>query len=329
VWSGVNFPSSGRYKLRCEADDWLRVYIDDIEIGNPPDFAAEVFEGVREYSFNVGEGIHNIKLDYYNIPGNNTSTFETNPVVFSAVITDKVSVTTGHSKSWLDNPTGISAVLYPPPCPRTVEGKGRVCEVEVIDPGNGWPIDITPLDTPSYPVSLDLVDIVPDVPGINYDCTKDRIVIEPSNGAEAIPVCGGFGQIIGVTLTPGTGFTEWPNIRLETGTGTNAKLRPVFKVIRDPLRDPDKLIQVTDLVGLKQTGYYDGRPYYGAVFYKEGIRYAGYYETAGQLIPIYDTMQESIDAKITTPPSAIQRSGTDITSNDPRLNIPGTPDNLI
>ncbi len=47
------------------------------------------------------------------------------------------------------------------------------------------------------------------------------------------------------------------------------------------------------------------------------------------LVPIYDTMQESIDAKITTPPSAIQRSGTDITSNDPRLNIPGTPDNLI
>jgi len=200
----------------------------------------------------------------------------------------------------------------------------------VDDPGNGWPIENTPIDTPSYPVSLDLVDIVPDVPGINYDCTKDRIVIEPSNGAEAIPVCGGFGQIISTTmLTPGIGFTGWPNIRLETGTGTNAKLRPVFKVIRDPLRDPDKLIQVTDLVGLKQTGYYDGRPYYGAVFYKEGIRYAGYYETAGQLIPIYDTMQESIDAKITTPPSAIQRSGTDITSNDPRLNIPGTPDNLI
>ena len=332
LWSGVNFPSSGKYKLRCEADDWLRVYIDDIEIGNPPDFAAEVFENVREYSFNVGEGIHNIKMEYYNIPGNNTSTFETNPVVFSAVITDKVSVTTGHSKSWLDNPTGISAVLYPPPCPRTVEGKGRVCEVEVIEPGNGWPTDITPLDTPSYPVSLDLVDIIPVTPGINYDCTKDIIVIEPSNGAEATPICGGFGQIIGVTmLTPGIGFTRWPNIRLETETGTNAKLRPVFEVRRDPLEDidPDKLIQVTDLVGLKQTGYYDGRPYYGAVFYKEGIRYAGYYETAGQLIPIYDTMQESIDAKITTPPSAIQRSGTDITSNDPRLNIPGTPDNLI
>ena len=93
--------------------------------------------------------------------------------------------------------------------------------------------------------------------------------------------------------------------------------------------DPDKLIQVTDLVGLKQTGYYDGRPYYGAVFYKEGVRYAGYYETAGRLVQIYDTLQESIDGMVTTPPSAIQRQGTDINSNDPRLNIPGTPNNLI
>ena len=40
-------------------------------------------------------------------------------------------------------------------------------------------------------------------------------------------------------------------------------------------------------------------------------------------------MQESIDAQVTTPPSAIQRQGSDVTSNDPRLNIPGTPENLI
>ena len=71
---------------------------------NPPDFAAEVFEGPREYSFNVGEGIHNIRMDYYNIPGNDRSTFETNPVVFAVEIYDRVSVTTGHSKSWMDNP---------------------------------------------------------------------------------------------------------------------------------------------------------------------------------------------------------------------------------
>ena len=96
-----------------------------------------------------------------------------------------------------------------------------------------------------------------------------------------------------------------------------------------PLADPATLIQVTDLVGLKQTGYYDGKPYYGAVFYKDGIRYAGFFETAGELVQIYDTMQESIDAMVTTPPSAIQKSGTDINSNDPRLNLPNTPDNLV
>ena len=118
-------------------------------------------------------------------------------------------------------------------------------------------------------------------------------------------------------------------------TGINAAFRPQFEVVRDPVAAveagivaQDGLLQVTDLVGLKQTGYYDGRPYYGSVFYKEGIKYAGWYETTGQLIQIYDTMQESIDAEVTTLPSAIRRQGSDVSSNDPRLNIPGTPDTL-
>ena len=36
-----------------------------------------------------------------------------------------------------------------------------------------------------------------------------------------------------------------------------------------------------------------------------------------------------VNAQVTTAPSAIQRQGTDVTSNDPRLNLPGTPENLI
>ena len=67
---------------------------------------------------------------------------------------------------------------------------------------------------------------------------------------------------------------------------------------------------------------------YGSVFYKEGVKYAGWYETTGQLVQIYDTMQESIDGEVTTLPSAIRRQGSDVSSNDPRLNIPGTPDTL-
>jgi hypothetical protein len=95
-----------------------------------------------------------------------------------------------------------------------------------------------------------------------------------------------------------------------------------------PAADPDTVIQVTDLAGLKQTGYVEGRAYYGEVFFKDGTPFAGRYETAGKLIQVYATLQESIDSEVTTRPSAIQRSGTDINSNNPRLNIPGTPNNL-
>ena len=126
-----------------------------------------------------------------------------------------------------------------------------------------------------------------------------------------------------------SGFTGTPDISISTSTGIGFKGIAVFTPRRTPpLVDPNRLLQVTDLVGLKQTGYYDGKPYYGSIFYKNGIKYAGWYETAGQLVQIYDTLQESITAMVTTPPSAIQRQGSDITSNDSRLNIPGTPDNL-
>ena len=152
------------------------------------------------------------------------------------------------------------------------------------------------------------------------------------------PKLGPFGAIIDIPVPPTdggggvggwTGFTQWPDISITTSTGIPGKFTSKITIRRTPVDvDPDRLLQVTDLVGLKQTGYYDGKPYYGAIFYKEGIKYAGWYETAGQLVQVYHTLQESIDAMVTTPPSAIQRQGSDIRSNDPRLNIPNTPDNL-
>ena len=143
-------------------------------------------------------------------------------------------------------------------------------------------------------------------------------------------VTGPFGTVTDVKiLNPGSGFTRTPTISILSDTGVNAVLRPKFKIVRDPIGvDPETLIQVTDLVGLKQTGYIDGRAYYGQVFIKDGLLYAGVYETVGELVRVYDTLQESITGEVTTRPSAILRQGTDIQSNDPRLNLPGTPDNL-
>jgi hypothetical protein len=110
-----------------------------------------------------------------------------------------------------------------------------------------------------------------------------------------------------------------------TPTGINATFLPQFEVVRDPIVvDPQRLLQVTDLVGLRQTGYLNGRAYYGSVYYDNGIRYAGFYQTAGEPVRVYDTLRESITQQSTTPPSAILRQGTDIGNNGSELIIPGT-----
>ena len=320
-WSNVDFFDDGQYTLYAEADDVLIVRIDGVEVGT-----AKVFEGQRITNFNITKGKRTVELELTNIPGNPKSTFETNPVVGAAIITKKVSVGTGITRPWTTNPIGISAILIPPPCPKRVKGKGVVVDVIVDDPGNGYPV----LPGDSYPAALRLKAVEVEDPGINYNCGVDQIQITPSNGAVLDYVCDTFGRIVEVkVLNPGLGFTTYPEITIPTETGINATFRPQFEVVRDPIVLPEKLIQVTDLVGLKQTGYVDGRAYYGSVFYKEGVRYAGFYETAGDLVQVYDTLQESITARVTTPASAILRQGTDVTSNDPRLNIPGTPENLI
>jgi len=327
-WSNVDFFDDGQYTLYAEADDVLIVRIDGVEVGR-----AKVFEGQRVTNFNITKGKRTVELELTNIPGNPQSTFETNPVVAAAIITKKVSVGTGITRPWTTNPIGISAILIPPPCPKRVKGKGVVVDVIVDDPGNGYPV----LPGDSYPAALRLKAVEVEDTGINYNCGVDQIQITPSNGAVLDYVCDSFGRIVEVkVLNPGLGFTTYPEITMvsppdsPTGpTGINATFRPQFEVVRDPIVLPEKLIQVTDLVGLKQTGYVDGRAYYGSVFYKEGVRYAGFYETAGDLVQVYDTLQESITARVTTPASAILRQGTDVTSNDPRLNIPGTPENLI
>ena len=221
----------------------------------------------------------------------------------------------------------MAGVLIPPPCPREVEGKGIVKDVDIIEPGNGFPNPPTdPVGLTTYPVSLEVTKIIPTNPGIGY--TPGDVVVVGVN-TFSMPPLDPFGRVPEIPLT-GVGVTEIPDVDIitETGVGFEPGV-PKIVVRRDPLDVPaDQLIQVTDLVGLKQTGYYQGRPYYGAVFFKDGLAYAGYYETAGQLIRVYDTLQESIDGEVTTAPSAIQRQGTDVNSNNPRLNIPGTPQNL-
>ena len=331
VWENVEFPIAGEYKMEIEADDVLEVFIGE----NLKDsFGSEgyksvgqtrVFKGVEVFTFALANaGKRDIKLILQNasIPG---TTFQQNPTVAACKITCEVPVELADQRSWLVNPVGISAVLLAPPCKRDISGIGTVTKVFVEESGNSY----TPTGG-GVPSQIILTDISIKKSGIGYT-PGDLVCIEKEDGTKDCysPVIGEFGKIIRVPVKP-TPITRTPKITTTTNTGITFVPGPPITELRidTPEVDPETVIQVTDLAGLKQTGYIEGRPYYGEVFFKDGTPFAGRYETAGRLIQVYATLQESIDAEVTTRPSAIQRSGTDINSNNPRLNIPGTPDNL-
>lgn len=200
--------------------------------------------------------------------------------------------------------------------PETIEDrKGRIGGITKI-PGtgpNGETIfDTYPtLDVGSYPVILYLCDINIEGAGINYSY-EDKIIIEPNRGAEVVPLWGPFGVLDGVKIVKsGKGFVERPRIYIQSDTGYNAELTPVFCVDRlsddiegNPLDSRDLIqnaIDVVDCVGSVDSrefiGYINGKPYYGDFHMHMGRKMTGrsHRDYEGRPHPfIYDTVGESI-----------------------------------
>ena len=108
-----------------------------------------------------------------------------------------------------------------------------------------------------YPVVLELDEIYVVSSGFDYS-PEDKIVMEPNFGAVLEPVFDKNGSVAAVKIIKGAeGFTEMPEIFVDTETGYNAELIPVFKVNRigDTTEDLDKVplgekvISVIDCVG--------------------------------------------------------------------------------
>ena len=88
-----------------------------------------------------------------------------------------------------------------------------------------------------YPVVLEIDDINITNPGFGYNPDKDKIIIETSDGtskgAELKIKTDPLGSLIGVDVVKGgIGFNEDPKIYIQSDSGYNAKMIPVFKVNR-------------------------------------------------------------------------------------------------
>ena len=352
IWDNVDFPISGNYDFLLEVDDVIDVFVSNEESSSRNITYKKITTTLlQDISANAGnpvlrkarieKGKRSVKVVLTNFDFNET--FRKNPTYFGMKIKFKDFILRADKRSWLTNPVGVSAVLLAPPCPKDSGGVGIVTGITVEEPGNGFTSDVGDPDD-SVNIIVELTGGIITVPGIGYTSGD---TVDVSTGTTSFPArinTGEFGKITSIGIgtegrgtgdgDPGSGIgipiTRTPDFTINTTTGTNAKITPVTRLIIDPVdADPENLIQITDLAGLKQTGYIQGRAYYGEVYFENGVPFAGRYKTAGTPIQVYATLQESIDAQVTTRPSAIQRSGTDISSNNPRLNIPGTPDNLV
>ena len=175
---------------------------------------------------------------------------------------------------------------------------GVVVQVIVRDSGQGY---LPPPQTvPQYPAIIELTGVTITNPGFNHNCGVDTIEIIPSNGTVLSYSCDPFGKIRSVSVDKGGRFTELPQIRMNTETGFNARFVPDFSIIRDPQPIEPVLtdvVQVYDLIGLNINGYVDGKPYYGNVYYVNGIRYAGTSANSGTNIVVYDTQLASVQKR--------------------------------
>ena len=209
---------------------------------------------------------------------------------------------------------------------------GVVVYVIVRDSGQGY---LPPPQTvPQYPAVLELTGVTVTNPGFNYG-DDDLIEMIPSNGSVLSYDLDPFGKIKSVSVNKGGRFTELPRIRMNTDTGLNAAFVPNFNIIRDPQPiDPvitqEDLVQVFDLVGLNINGYIDGKPYYGNVYYVNGIRYAGTSaQTSGTNIIVYDTrlasLQKRLDVVRTVATGDVEEPVTEIETREDTVEAISSP----
>jgi hypothetical protein len=109
------------------------------------------------------------------------------------------------------------------------------------------------LNSGQYPIILEIGDVFISDSGFAYD-PNDKIIISPDHGAVMKPEFDSLGSITKVNLiSSGQGFKEFPDVYIQSKTGYNAKIIPIFKVrkVDETLVEvsANQIINVIDCVG--------------------------------------------------------------------------------
>ena len=199
-WKNVDFPMKGQYDILFAADNKASLHIN----GEQLLFADNNYTLSSDKSYdkiNIGTpGRYDVKIELINTYDYGASArssvqedfFRSNPSGVVLEIRKDVSVAVDNGKPWTKNPVGVSGILVPPPCPKEVGGKGVVADVTINDPGTGFEGEGPGPDDPQYPVVPVIKKVKVEQPGINNDCSTDKIIMEPDLGYKFKPVCDNF-----------------------------------------------------------------------------------------------------------------------------------------
>lgn len=152
-------------------------------------------------------------------------------------------------------PTGTQVEVY--------DNSGNVVEtlfdtalVEVGGTFTSPSYDVSIQNPTTYTVLAVIDDIIINDPGQGYT-EGDKIVVTPDNGVELDPEFNDDGQLVKVSIrNNGKSFNSMPVIDIESNTGVNADIWPVFKFIKvedeTELDEGQSIISVIDCVGKYQ-----------------------------------------------------------------------------
>ena len=165
------------------------------------------------------------------------------PVTGYAESDDEKDVNDGVSQENIFTPGGLQSVnqtvtITTPKCPPLPDGD----ELSDIGFGTGGDTEGSPsTGDGKYGVRLCVKQILIKDSGVNFD-PSDEIYLEPSHGTKLSMELGPFGTIAKVNVVQkGCGFTDTPKVRINTRTGFNQELIPLFDIQRIGDGDLEKI----------------------------------------------------------------------------------------